>query len=154
MTRLLVAHGLGRHPAEWLTCARSLDPDAIVPDLPELRRDLKPDHASAIARLIAALDRAFVDAAIWLGHSGGAHVVLEAALQFPARVRRLVLVSAFPSRTQLARLHCEALIIRGALEPFEVPPMPHVRVEVVPGARHDPHLEATEAFVTAVRQSA
>jgi pimeloyl-ACP methyl ester carboxylesterase len=124
----------------------------VVPDLPELRRtDVKPDHAAAIARLIAALDRELFDEAIWLGHSGGAHVVLEAALAFPARARRLVLVSAFPNRDQLARLHCDALIIRGALEPFEVPPLPHVRVEVIPGAGHDPHLEAPEAFVTAVR---
>jgi pimeloyl-ACP methyl ester carboxylesterase len=153
---LLVAHGLGRHAAEWIAAARGLSPDAIVPDLPELRvTDRKPDTAAVIAALLAELDRRRVADAIWLGHSGGAYVVLEAALAHPARVRRLVLVGAAPSRELLARVHCEVITVVGAADAVAVAaaaaPLARVRAIAIAGAAHDPHLEAAEAFVAQLR---
>jgi pimeloyl-ACP methyl ester carboxylesterase len=151
---LLLAHGLGRHAAEWIAAARGLSPDPIVPDLPELRvTDRKPDAAAVIAALLAELDRRRIADAIWLGHSGGAYVVLEAALAHPARVRRLVLVGAAPSRELLARVHCEVITVVGAADAVAAaaPPLARVRAIVIAGAAHDPHLEAAEAFVAQLR---
>jgi pimeloyl-ACP methyl ester carboxylesterase len=63
-------------------------------------------------------------------------------------------VSAAPSPRLLARVGCEVLVVLGALDPVRVEPLPHVRVEVIAGAGHDPHLETPEAFVTALRARA
>lgn len=148
---LVVAHGLGRSPGEWLACARAIDPEALVPDLPMLRDDARPDHAAAVALLLAALDTRG-GAATWLGHSGGAHVVLEAALEHPDRVNELVLVAAAPSRSRLARVTCDVLVVHGEREPIVMAPQSNVEIVQIANAGHDPHLDNAEQLVAAVRR--
>lgn len=100
-----------------------------------------------IASLLDELDRRALADAVWLGHSGGAHVMLDAAIAHPRRVRQLVLVGAIPSRAKLAAVRCDVLVVLGASEQVA---LPGVRVAIV-GSGHDPHLEAPDAFVATVR---
>lgn len=151
---LIVAHGLGRYAAEWFSCARSLDPEAIVPDLPELRRnDTPPDNDAVIAAMIGELDRRGIASATWLGHSGGGHTILAGALLHPARFARLILVSTVPLRSHLVRVTCPILLVFGEREASPVPALSHVSSVIIPGAGHDPHLEAPDALVAAVTSS-
>ena len=137
---LVIVHGLGRHASEW-----SLWKDAIVPDLPELRRvDRRPDLDRAIATVLSHLDDRGVARTTWLGHSFGAHVALAAAERHPERVERLILVAAAPTRRALDRVQCPVLIVLGALDGLDVAAGGHVQVETLDGVGHDPHLEAPE----------
>lgn len=138
-TMLVIVHGLGRDASEWKAWDGD---DVLVPDLPELRRtDARPDFARAIAHVLARLDHDGIPHAAWIGHSGGAHLVLELADRHPERVERLVLVAAAPPRVTLDRVRCPILVVLGARDALRVDPRPHVRVEVMPGVGHDPHLE-------------
>lgn len=124
---MLVIHGLGRFAAEWLPCARAIDPNAVVPDLPELRVvDRKPDFAAIIAELLVLAQP------IWLGHSGGGHLAVEAAVAHPDRIAKLIVVAATPSRELLSRVRCPLLVIDGP--------------------SHDPHLDTPAALVDDVRR--
>lgn len=150
---LLVIHGLGRHAHEWSAWARALDADALVPDLPELRRiDGKPDFSGAIAELLALLDEHAIERTTWLGHSGGGHLALDAAIEHPHRVDRLVIVSAAASRAKLERVRCPTLVVVGADDELRVDAFAHVQVETIGGCGHDPHLDAAAALAACVKR--
>ncbi len=134
---LLIVHGLGRTATEWADWARE---GAVVPDLPELRRtDAPPDVGAVVVRLVAELDARGIDRAVWLGHSGGGHVAIEAAGRFPDRVAAVIVVAAAPSRRHLDQVRCPVLLVIGERDPLAIP---GVRAEVIAGAGHDPHLDA------------
>ena len=136
-----MVHGLGRSANEWLGVARALDPDAIVPDLPELRRtDALPDVEAVIATLLAVAPAR----ATWLAHSFGVHVTAELAIHHPGRVRRFVAVAAVLSQRTRARIPCPTLVIAGRRDVAGI-------ADVVLDCGHDPHLECPDALLAAIR---
>ena len=136
-----MVHGLGRSAQEWLAVAHALDPHALVPDLPELRRtDSAPDVEAVIAMLLSIAP----PSATWLAHSFGAHVAVELAARHPDRVRRLVTVGAVLSMKTRARVACPLLVVAGA---HDVPSLADVALD----CGHDPHLECPAALIAAVR---
>jgi len=97
-------HGLLGAGTNWLGIARGLA-DAFsvyAPDLPAHGRAPALPQMSwdTLARTVAAfLDAEALDAASVIGHSLGGKVAMQLALQFPARVLRLVLVDCSPRRS-------------------------------------------------------
>jgi pimeloyl-ACP methyl ester carboxylesterase len=97
---IVFIHGLAGSWQNWLeqlpVCARSHR--AIAFDLPGFGQSPMPPEKIAIAgygRLVAALLTALeVPRAVIVGNSMGGFIAAEVAIQFPARVERLVLVSA------------------------------------------------------------
>lgn len=98
---VVLLHGLLGSGTNWLGVARALAGTYCVyaPDLPG--HGCAPALAEltwpALARAVAAfLDAEGLPAASIVGHSLGGKVAMQLALQFPARVRRLVLVDCAP----------------------------------------------------------
>ncbi|MCX7867590.1 MAG: alpha/beta fold hydrolase [Limisphaera sp.] len=100
---VVLLHGLLGSGTNWLGVARALA-DAYrvyAPDLPAHGRAPSPGELTypALARAVAAfLDAEGLTSASVVGHSLGGKVAMQLALQFPARVRRLVLVDCSPRR--------------------------------------------------------
>ncbi len=100
---LLLIHGLGGNFTHWEHVAGAMARHRRVLglDLPGYGDSARPradggrcsmaHYAHACVRLLDALD---VERAVFCGHSMGGQVVAEAALAHPARVERLVLLSA------------------------------------------------------------
>ena len=97
-------HGLLGTGTNWLGIARGLADAFCVyaPDLPAHGRApaLPQMNWDTLARTVAAfLDAEGLEAASVIGHSLGGKVAMQLALQFPARVLRLVLVDCSPRRS-------------------------------------------------------
>lgn len=94
----LLLHGQPGRGADWLPVAKRLRGRmrAIAPDRPGYGRTggeavgLRANAAAAVT----LLDRLQVDSAVVAGHSWGAGIALATAVEFPQRVRALVLVGA------------------------------------------------------------
>lgn len=100
---VLLLHGFLGRGADWdpvaLRLARHLR--LLAPDLPGHGRALGlPDGAytmdGAADALVATLDAAGIDRAAFVGYSMGGRLALHLVLRHPARVDRLVLLSASP----------------------------------------------------------
>ena len=68
-----------------------------------------PDVADWAGSIVAVLDHLGVGAADVLGHHTGSMTATEVALQFPARVRRLILNSPFPATAAERAQYLEAM---------------------------------------------
>ena len=95
---VIAIHGLGSDGRDLTELCRGLGRPAVLIDLPGFGASARPDRAYSVLRAarvtLALLDRLGWVRPIWLGASYGAHVALRAALDSPARVERLVLLSA------------------------------------------------------------
>jgi pimeloyl-ACP methyl ester carboxylesterase len=115
---LLLVH---QSPTDSVQFARVMEPlarrgiRAIAIDLPGFGGSTVPDAPPAIADyahiLPAVLDHLGLSAAAALGHHTGAVVVTEAALQFPARLSRVVLNGPLPMSDE-ERTQWRALLAR------------------------------------------
>jgi 2-hydroxy-6-oxonona-2,4-dienedioate hydrolase len=96
---IVLIPGLGASSRMILPTARLLPPgrDVFVVELPGQGGSAKPDRAldlPAYAAIVAAWGKARgIERAVWLGHSFGAQVLLELAVDRPELIDRLVLVS-------------------------------------------------------------
>ena len=97
---VLFVHGLGGRWQNWI---ENIAPVArerrvVALDLPGFGRSQLPTAPISIAGYAAALDRLCdlleLDSVVLVGNSMGGAIAAEVALRFPARVQRLVLVSA------------------------------------------------------------
>jgi pimeloyl-ACP methyl ester carboxylesterase len=99
-TPLVLIHGLGGRWQSWLeTIPRIASQRRVVAlDLPGFGRSQPPREAISIPRYAQTVERVCdllgLDRVIVVGNSMGGFVAAELALRFPARVERLVLVSA------------------------------------------------------------
>jgi len=98
-TTLLLIHGLGSNAKAWLRNipAWARDCRVIAVDLPGYGKsdkgyyDYSLDfYAQVLTELLDALD---IERAVWVGHSLGAQIAMVAALEYPERVQKLVLIS-------------------------------------------------------------
>ncbi|HFC53234.1 MAG TPA: pimeloyl-[acyl-carrier protein] methyl ester esterase [Gammaproteobacteria bacterium] len=95
-TDLLMLHGWGMHSAMWGDTVDRLSERYRVTtvDLPGHGRS-GPDCAPAtLSRWAAAVAEVAPERAVWLGWSLGGLLAMRAALDFPQRVARLILVAA------------------------------------------------------------
>lgn len=95
---LLAIHGLGSDGRDLLDlCLRVGHPTVLI-DLPGFGASARPERPYTVRRAaqvsLALLNHLGWVRPIWLGASYGAHVALRAALDAPARVEHLVLLSA------------------------------------------------------------
>ncbi|HHL45073.1 MAG TPA: pimeloyl-[acyl-carrier protein] methyl ester esterase [Gammaproteobacteria bacterium] len=94
---LVMLHGWGMHSAIWGEALDRLSARYRVTtvDLPGHGRSpaLTPPHATDLSRVAAAVAKVVPERAAWLGWSLGGLVAMQAALAFPARVSRLILVA-------------------------------------------------------------
>lgn len=100
---LLLVNGLGAHTAMWRPLEKTLEAAGrriIEFDLPGAGRSDVPWRPPSVARLArlstAVLDRFDVERADVLGYSMGGIVAQQLAVDYPSRVRRLVLVATTP----------------------------------------------------------
>jgi pimeloyl-[acyl-carrier protein] methyl ester esterase len=105
---LVLVHGWGLHGGIWDGVVAGLRDrfELIVPDLPGFGRSRGvplPGDAFELAALVSAV---VPPRAVWVGWSLGALVAMAAALREPARVERLVLVSATPRFVRDADWRC------------------------------------------------
>jgi len=97
---VLLVHGTGTWSEIWRETIDALAADhhVIAVDLPPFGYSDKPPDAVAYAReaqarrLIRVLDALQIETATFVGHSVGARPVIEAALQAPQRISRLILI--------------------------------------------------------------
>ncbi|MBX3471880.1 MAG: alpha/beta hydrolase [Planctomycetes bacterium] len=94
----LYVHGLGSDLTDLADLATLAGVPAALLDLPGFGRSERVDRAHSVARdaavCCALLDHLGLERALWVGCSYGGHVALRAALDHPARVAGLVLVSS------------------------------------------------------------
>ncbi len=98
---LLLLHGIGGSAAGWLTTLPALIPthEVLAPDLPGFGRTeplqtgptCMGDSARFVHDFMQALNIGQADV---MGHSMGAAIALQLAIEFPESVRRLVLVDS------------------------------------------------------------
>ena len=95
----MLVHGLGVSSRYMIPTIRALAPDCRVyaPDLPGYGRSPGPRDALTISELAETLDgwlqsTELAAPDLLLGNSMGCQILVELAVRFPARVRRLVLV--------------------------------------------------------------
>ncbi len=119
---VVLVHGLGVSSRYMIPTLRSLARDCRVyaPDLPGYGRSPGPRDALDVGQLADALD-AWLDAArldapdVLLGNSMGCQILVDLAVRYPARMRRLVLVGptmdsqARTGRQQFARLALDSV---------------------------------------------
>lgn len=121
------------------------------------------------------LDHLEIEGVYLGGCSYGALLSLEVALEWPERVRALILESGspdgiagsgpevveFPARAaDLHRVAMPALVVQGEYDPFWPPPVGErlqrgiagARLVVVPGAAHVPHLDDPALFNRSVEE--
>ncbi len=91
---LLLIHGAGATHLDYPAQLRRLN--SIAPDLPGhgkssgSRRNIISDYA---ADMVALLDALHIEKAIVAGHSMGGAIALTMALEYPARIQRLLLLA-------------------------------------------------------------
>jgi len=94
---LVLLHGWGMHSGIWGDLYDQLSDRYRVTtvDLPGHGRSpaLAPSHATDLGRVAAAVAEVVPERAAWLGWSLGGLVAMQAALAFPERVSRLILVA-------------------------------------------------------------
>ena len=95
---LLAIHGLGSDGRDLLDLGERVGHPTVLIDLPGFGASARPERPYTVRRAaeisLALLNHLGWARPIWLGASYGAHVALRAALDSPARVERLVLLSA------------------------------------------------------------
>ena len=95
---LFAIHGLGSDGRDLLDLCEQVGHPTVLIDLPGFGASARPERAYTVRRAaevcLALLNHLGWVRPIWLGASYGAHVALRAALDSPARVERLVLLSA------------------------------------------------------------
>ena len=101
---LLLVHGWGMHGEVWGDLPASLARHFRVTtlDLPGHGRNRVPCTAQSLSEFTDAVVEICPAPAVWLGWSLGALVALDAALRYPHKVTRLVLVGATPKFVQAA----------------------------------------------------
>ncbi len=98
-TPVVLLHGLGDEADTWRHVLPALASDcrAIAPDLPGFGRSGPPPRRNVLPfyleTLLALLDALEIPRAALVGHSAGAMIAQAFALEHPARVERLALVS-------------------------------------------------------------
>lgn len=98
-TPVVLLHGLGDEADTWrhVLPALAADHRVIAPDLPGFGRSGPPPGRDVLPfyleMLLALLDAEAIPRAVLVGHSAGAMIAQAFALEHPARVERLVLVS-------------------------------------------------------------
>lgn len=99
---VVLVHGWGLNGTVWDGVATPLASRAqvFVPDLPGCGRSRAIPRAYTLAHLAQDIDAWLPAPATWIGWSLGGLIALTAARQFPARVRRLVLIGATPKFVQ------------------------------------------------------
>jgi len=96
---ILLIHGLGTNAKGWQRNLPALSRDhrVIAVDLPGYGMSSKDAYPYSMAFHAAAcvglLDALGIDQAVWMGHSMGGQIALTAALDHPAKVSGLVLLS-------------------------------------------------------------
>jgi pimeloyl-ACP methyl ester carboxylesterase len=129
---VVLVHGLGVSSRYMIPTIRALASDCRVcaPDLPGFGRSAGPRDALDIPQLADALD-SWLDAVdlgapdVLLGNSMGCQILVDLAVRYPARVRRLVLVGptmdshARTAPRQLARLALDS-VREAPSQPFVV----------------------------------
>lgn len=112
---VVLTHGLASHLGTWDALARHLSSRFMVLrwDLRAHGRSESPDGSYSIeglaADLAGILDALDVESAHVLGHSAGGVIAMRFALDFPARVRSLILVSTASECNARARDFYETL---------------------------------------------
>lgn len=95
---VVLVHGLGVSSTYFLPTAERLGAHFVVyaPDLPGHGKSQKPrnplDVPELTDALIAWMDAVGIECAILVGHSMGCQIAVDAALRYPSRVDRLVLI--------------------------------------------------------------
>ena len=147
---VLFVHGLGGRWQNWLENIPRLAARrrVVAFDLPGFGRSQLPTAAISIPRYAAALDRLCelldLESVVVVGNSMGGAIAAEAALRFPERVSRLVLVSAAAvSITDFNPAPAAALLAAVARTPLGT----SEGVRAILGRRRARHL----AFATVVR---
>lgn len=99
---IVLVHGWGLNGAVWGGVAAHIATRAqvFVPDLPGCGRSRKIPQTYSLAQLARDIDALLPGPATWVGWSLGALIALTAARELPARVKRLVLISATPRFVQ------------------------------------------------------
>ncbi len=99
---IVLVHGWGLNGAVWNGVAAHLATrgEVFVPDLPGCGRSRTIPPVYSLAQLAQNIDAVLPGPATWVGWSLGGLIALTAARQFPARVERLVLISATPKFMQ------------------------------------------------------
>jgi pimeloyl-ACP methyl ester carboxylesterase len=96
---IVFVHGLGVSSRYFVPLARrlALDRSVFAPDLPGFGRSERPGHALPVDQhadaLSAWMDAAGLENAVLVANSLGCQIAADAAMRFPARVERLVLVA-------------------------------------------------------------
>ncbi len=95
---LVLLHGWGLNGAVWGDLAATLAARhrVHIPDLPGCGRSHACDVAPGLDALTDAVAAAVPTTATWVGWSLGALVALRAALRWPQRITRLILIAATP----------------------------------------------------------
>ena len=93
---LVMLHGWGMHSAMWGDTVERLSERYRVTtvDLPGHGRSSPGCDSATLSRWAAAVAGAVPEPAVWLGWSLGGLVAMRAALDFPQRISRLILVAA------------------------------------------------------------
>jgi 2-hydroxy-6-oxonona-2,4-dienedioate hydrolase len=99
---VVLVHGLGVSSRYMLPTLRALEPHVRVaaPDLPGSGRSDTPPDALDIPQLadalVAWMDAMHIGSATLVGNSLGCQIIVDAALRYPTRVERAVLVGPTP----------------------------------------------------------
>lgn len=122
-TPIVFVHGLGVSASYFIPTAERLAADFPVyaPDLPGHGRSDTPLEALSISDLAQALlawmDAMRIERAILVGQSMGGQIVVEAALQHPSRVDRLILIGLPPDpAARRVAEQCQRFVIGGLYE--------------------------------------
>jgi len=147
---VLFVHGLGGRWQNWLENIPRIAAGrrVVAFDLPGFGRSQLPTAPISISRYAAVVERLCelleLESMVLVGNSMGGAIAAEAALRFPERVRRLVLVSAAAvSITDFNPAPAAALLAAIARTPLGTPE----GVRAILGRRRARHL----AFATVVR---